>query len=520
MSASREKKARQERGADYLSPQQIKDREERQSAKRTTLIFALCAAAFVAFVVASALWNSGVIQRSAKAASVNGKTYAVSDMAYFYYNARATALNNSSNELDSGTSMREQQYTDGEQTWYDYLSGQALDSLATIVLTSDAAKAAGFTGGGDVLLAAQMIIGMKPGISTVSSIGLCDIPGFTGGEEVEKTVSDTMENLASSAASYGYSVSNYIKAIFGSMMTRSGFERMLRNSALAEAYLNSLSDPAAYTEEELQAQYDAEPNAFSQVQYEAVVFNSSSFSDSSEESEDSEAAEESADLEDATAQAKAAAEDALAHFRAGESLEAVAQELNGTYSNTSSLYGTGSDMLTWLFDDARRNGDSAVLDYTYYGTSMGSVVVVFHGKERDDFHAVDVRHILVDDEAQANELLAQYLAGEQTEDAFAALATEHSTDTGSAENGGLYTGVYPGQMVAAFNDWCFDASRQSGDTGIVATDYGYHVMYFVGSEDYPYWQEIAASRLASEKNAELTENVDKQLLDGMKYIDP
>ena len=35
---------------------------------------------------------------------------------------------------------------------------------------------------GDVLLAAQMIIGMKPGISTVSSIGLCDIPGFTGGE--------------------------------------------------------------------------------------------------------------------------------------------------------------------------------------------------------------------------------------------------------------------------------------------------------------------------------------------------
>lgn len=35
---------------------------------------------------------------------------------------------------------------------------------------------------GDVLLAGQMIIGMKPGISTISSIGLGDIPGFEGSE--------------------------------------------------------------------------------------------------------------------------------------------------------------------------------------------------------------------------------------------------------------------------------------------------------------------------------------------------
>lgn len=35
---------------------------------------------------------------------------------------------------------------------------------------------------GDVLLAGQMIIGLKPGIDTISSIGLCDIPGFAGSE--------------------------------------------------------------------------------------------------------------------------------------------------------------------------------------------------------------------------------------------------------------------------------------------------------------------------------------------------
>lgn len=35
---------------------------------------------------------------------------------------------------------------------------------------------------GDVLLAGQMIIGLAPGIDTISSIGLCDIPGYEGSE--------------------------------------------------------------------------------------------------------------------------------------------------------------------------------------------------------------------------------------------------------------------------------------------------------------------------------------------------
>ena len=44
---------------------------------------------------------------------------------------------------------------------------------------------------GDVLLAGQMMIGLKPGISTVSSIGLCDIPGFQGSEGSLLAVGDS-----------------------------------------------------------------------------------------------------------------------------------------------------------------------------------------------------------------------------------------------------------------------------------------------------------------------------------------
>ena len=43
----------------------------------------------------------------------------------------------------------------------------------------------------DVLLAGQMIIGMKPGISAISSIGLCDIPGYCGSEGSLLAVGDS-----------------------------------------------------------------------------------------------------------------------------------------------------------------------------------------------------------------------------------------------------------------------------------------------------------------------------------------
>ena len=61
---------------------------------------------------------------------------------------------------------------------------------------------------GDVLLAGQMIIGLKPGISTVSSIGLADIPGYEGSEGSLLAIGDSAvctnpnpEQLASIAIS-------------------------------------------------------------------------------------------------------------------------------------------------------------------------------------------------------------------------------------------------------------------------------------------------------------------------------
>lgn len=138
---------------------------------------------------------------------------------------------------------------------------------------------------------------------------------------------------------------------------------------------------------------------------------------------------------------------------------------------------------------------------------------------------VDVRHILIMPEGATNEtvrtetfpeeaweaaqtqaqaILDGYLAGEKTEENFGLLATQHTQDPGSAETGGLYTGVNQGDMVEAFDAWCFDAARQPGDTGIVKTEFGYHIMYYVGSNTL--WQEYAKNDLLAERSNKLLED--------------
>ena len=139
--------------------------------------------------------------------------------------------------------------------------------------------------------------------------------------------------------------------------------------------------------------------------------------------------------------------------------------------------------------------------YSYYGITKETpktrdvrhVLLVPEGAVKDE----STGHITATDEQwEAGLIAAQAMldawveAGAKEED-FAAMANEHSTDGGSNTNGGLYEDVITGQMVATFNDWLFDASRQSGDYGIVRTDFGYHLMYFVGEAEEETWLKQA-----------------------------
>lgn len=157
-----------------------------------------------------------------------------------------------------------------------------------------------------------------------------------------------------------------------------------------------------------------------------------------------------------------------------------------------------------------------------YFTKNADALKTQYKVTKDSGNVVDVRHILImpeggtkdsttgkttysDDEweacrKKAQEIYDTWMAGEKTEDSFAELAKKHSQD-GNAAQGGIYTEVYKGQMVQTFNDWCFDESRKPGDHGLVKTDFGYHIMYFVGAEAG--WIRYSRSGAAEEKASEL-----------------
>ena len=58
-------------------------------------------------------------------------------------------------------------------------------------------------------------------------------------------------------------------------------------------------------------------------------------------------------------------------------------------------------------------------------------------------------------------------------------------------------------MVEPFETWCFDEARVIGDTGLVKTSYGYHVMYFVGST--PIWEGTAKQDWVGEQTNAMIE---------------
>jgi hypothetical protein len=107
------------------------------------------------------------------------------------------------------------------------------------------------------------------------------------------------------------------------------------------------------------------------------------------------------------------------------------------------------------------------------------LIMVDGGKENDDGSITFTdAAVAAEAKAKAEQILAQWLEN-PTEENFGALAKEHTAD-GNGEQGGLYTDVAQGRMVATFDAWCFDPARQVGDYGMVETRFGYHIMYFSG----------------------------------------
>jgi parvulin-like peptidyl-prolyl isomerase/tetratricopeptide (TPR) repeat protein len=95
----------------------------------------------------------------------------------------------------------------------------------------------------------------------------------------------------------------------------------------------------------------------------------------------------------------------------------------------------------------------------------------------DEPERIHASHILVSDEATAQDLYEQLLAGAD----FAALASEYSVDTGTKDNGGDLDWFGRGQMVPEFEEAAF-ALEVGEFSEPVQTSYGYHIIKLTDRE--------------------------------------
>jgi len=508
MSASREKKKRQEFLANGgVDPKAVRAAEQQAAEKKAKILYTSLAVVFVVVTAALLVFNSGILQRSKTALTIDGEKYNVADVAFYYTNTYQNLVQSLGGEtyaamfgLDTTKSLKEQTTTWGnsseEQTWHDYILEQSIDALKLIHVATKKAEAEGLT------------------------LDEADLANF------DSTVA-AAKNIATSA---GMSYKAYLSAAYGSVMTPSIYEDLLKDNLLADKYVTTYQESLTFTEDEIVAEYEANKNTYDVV--DGAYFYISGAPEAKTDAEGKTVAATEEEIAAAMAEAKKQAEKILAAYKDGQSLETLSIENNGTYTGDTKMSYNSSVAGTWLFDESRKAGDSAVLEDT---TNNRYYIAAFNGRQRNNTPNYNVRHILVtadnldlaDGEtatneqilAKAEEILASW---DKTEAGFATLANEYSQDTGSNTNGGLYEDVTEGYMVTEFNDWCYAEGRTAGDTGIVETTHGQHIMYFVGYGDTEYWHSACESQLRSDTysawETEVTESVTVERLSGLDSV--
>ena len=429
--------------------------------------------------------------------------------------------------LDTTKPLDQQQYSD-TQTWKDYFEEQAVNQIKMIYALKDAGEAEGFT--------------------------------YDTAEDVETN----LQTLADAADSAGVKEADYVTSQFGEYAKLDKIKQYFADSAYAGAYYEKIDGEIEISDDEIKTYYEENKSDYDSVDYLMCEIDADIPEDEAEEA-DAETAETEAETETMSEEEAAAKEAAEAEAKekamaeAGKKAEAMLAEagskdafmaayekyatdpeITAEHIGTSKSTIASTEASGWLFDEARKAGDSTVIEYAdgdcWY-------VLLFEDRYLKHEKTFDMRHILVNFEeedteetadsaaetgetevseeakaaakAEAEKIYQEWKDGDATEDSFAELANTYSDDTGSNTNGGLYEQVYEGRMVASVNDWIFDSSRKAGDTGLVESEYGWHIMYFVG-ENAERWQVSIENMLHSNQ---IQEKVNA-LTDALEVKDP
>jgi peptidyl-prolyl cis-trans isomerase D len=137
---------------------------------------------------------------------------------------------------------------------------------------------------------------------------------------------------------------------------------------------------------------------------------------------------------------------------------------------------------------------SSIIDQQINNSKKGDVIGPFSTRDKiqlvkiydtGEEYQAKVRHILInskdgDPKQLQNKKLADSIlyAVRRDSSKFNSLVNKYSDDPGSVANGGVYAWFPKGQMVPEFENFSFD--KRIGSTGVVKTNYGFHVIQVLG----------------------------------------
>ncbi len=388
--------------------------------------------------------------------------------------------------FDTSKSSRVQYYDeDNGITWYDQFIDTAKSNVKQLLVLCEAAK--------------------KDGLSL--------------DDDDKKNIETNIENMRAAADNAGLGFDDYISTTFGAGLTEKDVRENLEQTTLAQKYYQKVYNSFEYTDEEYEKSYEENKESYQYVDFLTFTFGYGTV-DSSDSSVTVDEQQKEVAKNAANELAKSKTEEEFTEYirdylnknRDYVNLSSEESHTEEEYKTaiesqiesakvTKYAYEATTEAGKWLFDSGRNANDT----YVFEGTSSYNVVMILKTPYRDESINKNVRHILftadtygsdANAKKKADEVYEEWQKGEADEESFGKLATIYNadSDSGSAANGGLYKDVYQGQMVTEFNDWVFAPERKEGDTGIVKTTYGYHIMYYVG-DSMPAWKSSVDSVL-------------------------
>lgn len=365
--------------------------------------------------------------------------------------------------------------------------------------------------------------------------------GVTLTSAQKKTIDKQISTLKDSASQNDVSLDQYIKANFGTYCSEDTIRIMLEQYYLSANYKGKFKSETKVTDNDVDKYYNDHKNDYKKIEFYYIASPYDATDDNSKNESIKTAEKIMAKMKDKKSvialvpevyssyidsQVKSSMEQdsTLTEKKARE--EAVKSYESNVVTTVSGSDSPFDDkMNTWLFSDDTKVGSKKY----YIDESAGYIYIVLKTSKAsvEEDETYTVRHILVAPESgsnsssstsekteytdeqwaaakkKADSILAKFNKTDKSEYEFAKLAEQYSTDSASTSSGsndsfgGLYESVTLGQMVPDFEKWSIDDSRKYGDTGIVKSDYGYHIMFFIN--DCPEYQSKIIAQIKSDR---------------------